>query len=87
MSSFTTDFTNYMNRFYGPSGVYPTAGRTKPLTHEEVSVAVLDILNTGHSWGGGDTFDREAVRDRLISQGIINPFPEASAKGITGALL
>jgi hypothetical protein len=70
-------FTNYINDFYGPRGIYKTEGRTTPLTESEVALATGIHIGEGKiSWGGGDTVDRESVRDILIRMNVINPFKD-----------
>jgi len=68
MESFN-DFINYCLDFYGAAGIYPENKRTK----EQVAYATtlyLDACNyyescdyEGMTWGGGDSLDRERVRD------------------------
>lgn len=84
---YLSQFTDYLNDFYGPNGIYSTDGRTTRLTMSEVKLAVALASERGHVFDTGDTFDREVVRDILIEMNIINPFPKATAEGITGALL
>ena len=65
------EFISYVLSFYGVTGIYPENKRTK----EQVSYATcmyLDAcsyyeanpdLQMGMTWGGGDSLDRERVRD------------------------
>tara|TARA_R100001463_G_scaffold30235_1_gene68746 strand:+ start:28 stop:285 length:258 start_codon:yes stop_codon:yes gene_type:complete len=74
-----TEFADYVWEFYSPnSDLYPI----KSLTIEDVFHAI-DIyfsrikeaesnngrwFNVTYSWGGGDTLDRERVRDIILEQ-------------------
>ena len=68
------EFLDYCESFYSPSHpdvLYPING----LTREELALATLNYLDlceiTGDkypNWGGGDTLDRERVREFVISR-------------------
>ena len=65
------EFIDYVLSFYGAAGIYPENKRTK----EQIAYATtlyLDAcsdyeanpdLQMGMTWGGGDSLDRERVRD------------------------
>jgi len=66
------EFLDYCESFYSPNHpdpLYPIDG----LTREELALATLNYLDVCESagdnypnWGGGDTLDRERVRDILV---------------------
>ena len=66
------EFLDYCMSFYNPyNGLYPIDG----LTREELALATLNYLDVCESagdnypnWGGGDTLDRERVREFVISR-------------------
>ena len=67
------EFINYCLDFYGVGGIYPENKRTK----EQIAYATTLYLDAcayyegledkdqyhGMTWGGGDSLDRERVRD------------------------
>ena len=67
------EFLDYCESFYSPNDpdpLYPIDG----LTRAELALATLNYLDlcesTGENypnWGGGDTLDRERVREFVIS--------------------
>ena len=67
-----TEFADYVWDFYSPkSDLYPIKG----LTIEDVFQAIFtykqrllkgDIEYAHYSWGGGDSLDRERVRDIIL---------------------
>ena len=67
-----TEFADYVWEFYAPnSDLYPIKG----LTIEDVFQAIFtykqrllkgDIEYAHYSWGGGDSLDRERVRDIIL---------------------
>lgn len=65
----TGTFRTYVADFYGPGGVYDMGA-----TESQIIAATTTYLDrcrtfdSGMSWGGGDSFDREHVRDILINQ-------------------
>ena len=64
------EFVNYVDSFYGQNDpLYPIEG----LTREELALATLNYLDlceegTHVTWGGGDSLDRERVRDLVIER-------------------
>ena len=68
------EFLDYCESFYSPNDpapLYPIYG----LTREELALATLNYLDLCESagdnypnWGGGDTLDRERVREFVISR-------------------
>ena len=66
------EFLDYCESFYSPSHpdvLYPIDG----LTREELALAVLNYLDlceegTHVTWGGGDSLDRERVRNFVIER-------------------
>ena len=66
------EFHDYCESFYSPSHpdvLYPIDG----LTREELALAVLNYLDlceegTHVTWGGGDSLDRERVRNFVIER-------------------
>jgi len=62
------EFLNYVESFYLPSHkdcLYPIPN----LTREEIALATLNYLDACDGdviiWGGGDSLDRERVRDTI----------------------
>lgn len=78
MSNFK-EFLDYCESFYSPTHpdvLYPIDG----LTREELALATLnyldlceDFFNNGVTWGGGDSVDRERVRDLVIERRATKP--------------
>ena len=70
------EFLDYCEMFYLPShpdALYPIDGLTRP----ELALATLNLLDlceegTHVTWGGGDSLDREIVRDLVINRMAIN---------------
>lgn len=62
-------FVDYVFKFYGPGEIYAEFFENKPVTREEVSLALkiieLKAPEHGHTIGY-DSFDRELVRDILL---------------------
>ena len=64
------EFLDYCESFYSPEHpdcLYPIDG----LTRQELALATLNVLDlceegTHVTWGGGDSLDRERVRDQVI---------------------
>ena len=69
------EFLDYVMSFYGDAdALYPI----DRLTREEVALAVLNYLDlceegTHVTWGGGDSLDRERVREFIISRRSVKP--------------
>ena len=69
------EFLDYVMSFYGDAdALYPI----DRLTREEVALAVLNYLDlceegTHVTWGGGDSLDRERVREIIISRRSVKP--------------
>ena len=67
-----TEFVNYVWDFYSPnSDLYPIKGLTKKDILQAFNTYVErfekgDLEYVHYSWGGGDSLDRERVRDILI---------------------
>jgi len=63
------DFVEYVDSFYNPvTGVFPIKGATV----KAITEAVKTYVGAGISsfvWGGGDSVDREFVRDIIIKNG------------------
>ena len=67
------EFVDYVWDFYNPqSDLYPIKGLTKEDIFEAFKVYQSRLFNAyfsdnlRYSWGGGDSLDRERVRDILI---------------------
>jgi len=60
------DFITYVESFYGnvPDAVYPIGASPKMII--AATSKYLNSLNDKTTWGGGDSLDRERVRDILI---------------------
>ena len=78
---FTLDeFVDYVWSFYGEHSdtIYPIKGLTKQDILDAVNVYQKRInvaesnngrwFNVSYSWGGGDSLDRERVRDIILDQ-------------------
>ena len=69
------EFLDYVMSFYGDDdALYPI----DRLTREEVALATLNYLDlceegTHVTWGGGDSLDRERVRDLIINRRATKP--------------
>ena len=65
-------FMSYVHSFYGDGSIYDfNKSDSKSggvLTDLEIYKAMELMLNTDHTWGGGDTLDREVVRDIMLAQ-------------------
>jgi hypothetical protein len=65
------EFAAYVKSFYGPSGIYADYfGHS--LTDFEIALGIgMYIERLRHvsnmTWGGGDSWDREQVRDIMLS--------------------
>ena len=72
------EFVNYVDMFYGTNDpIYPMMSQEtkQPLTKHDIMRATLnyiDMIQKGDlehvhwTWGGGDSLDRERVRDILL---------------------
>ena len=60
------DFIAYVEKFYGnvPDAVYPIGATPKMII--AATSKYIKSLNDKVTWGGGDSLDRERVRDILI---------------------
>lgn len=60
------DFVEYVDTFYNPfTGIYPIKGATVAVLTE----AIKTYINSGDNiWGGGDSVDRERVRDIILER-------------------
>ncbi len=68
ISAATATFRGYVKSFYGAGGVYDM-GATDQQIAEATTLYVGDLLRRDDiTWGGGDSLDRERVRDILINQ-------------------
>ena len=73
-----SQFINYVLDFYGQNGIYPLADpiiNNKFVERDDVLKAfkkykslleTARLLRTNYTWGGGDSLDRERVRDILL---------------------
>jgi len=60
----TDNFIAYMLTYYGKAGLYPIEG----ITPKIIKDAICEIsLRSIHPWSGGDSFDREAIRDYILA--------------------
>tara|TARA_B100000427_G_C15414991_1_gene553740 strand:- start:409 stop:648 length:240 start_codon:yes stop_codon:yes gene_type:complete len=61
------DFLAYVDSFYNEkSGLYPIKG----LTNDMIFTATLKYVSSqtkDYTWGGGDSLDRERVRDIILA--------------------
>ena len=74
-------FYDYVWGFYGKNGLYVLKKGTKYLTIFDLDKATKKLLlpKNKWKWGGGDSVDREAVRDILFKMG----YEVESAKRMT----
>ena len=70
-----SQFIDYVLDFYGKGGIYPLADpiiNNKFVERDDVLKAfkkykkLLDVDSSLITWGGGDSLDRERVRDILL---------------------
>lgn len=69
-------FVNYVNEFYNPeTGIYPIEGATVEVITKAIKTYIEGVFETeaiykegffGQTWGGGDSVDRERVRDIIF---------------------
>jgi hypothetical protein len=64
-------FVDYVYDFYGDGGLYNTFRGYAPVTKAEINTTTLNLVQTSYPWGGGDSMDREIVRDcMLVARGV-----------------
>jgi len=62
------DFVEYVDTFYNPeTGVFPIKGATIKVITEAIKTYIGEIVEET-TWGGGDSVDREFVRDIILEQ-------------------
>jgi len=62
------DFVEYVDTFYNPvNGVFPIKGATIKVITEAIKTYIGQIVEE-KTWGGGDSVDREFVRDIILEQ-------------------
>jgi len=62
------DFIAYVDSFYNAkSGVYPITGMTNEMVLDATKKYIAS-LNDQVTWGGGDSLDRERVRDIILEE-------------------
>lgn len=54
-------FYLYFNEFYGVNGIYSSGRRIS-------MVEIANAVSTLENWGGGDSLDREKVRDIIFTE-------------------
>ena len=70
------DFIAYVDSFYNEkNGIYPIKG----LTNDMIFTATLKYISSqteNYTWGGGDSLDRERVRDIILAdnKSLLNPY-------------
>lgn len=65
------DFVEYVDSFYNPvNGIFPIKGVTIKKITEAIKIYIVQ-LDAKPTWGGGDSADREFVRDIILEY-----FPE-----------
>ena len=68
------DFVEYVDSFYNPvNGIFPIKGVTLKKITEAIKIYIVQN-NDKFTWGGGDSADREFVRDIILEY-----FPECEA--------
>ena len=74
------DFVEYVDSFYNPvTGVFPIEGATIEVITKAIKTYIGGIRQAT-TWGGGDSVDREFVRDIILAQ---NPQCQVIAKEVT----
>ena len=63
------DFIAYVDSFYNEkSGIYPIKGLTNSMVIKGVQTYIAQIGESESlAWGGGDSLDRERVRDIILA--------------------
>jgi|MDSW01.2.fsa_nt_gb hypothetical protein len=60
------EFADYVYSFYGKGGIYENFFKTE-ITKEHITGAMIKyITHNPDCWGGGDSLDRERVRDIMF---------------------
>jgi arabinogalactan endo-1,4-beta-galactosidase len=60
------DFVEYVDAFYNPeTGVFPIKGATIEVITKAIKTYV-GAIHQATTWGGGDSVDRERVRDIIL---------------------
>lgn len=60
------EFVEYVDSFYNPvTGVYPIGGATVATITKAIDT-YLSSISDQETWGGGDSVDRERVRDIIL---------------------
>lgn len=60
------DFVNYVDEFYNEiNGIFPIKGLTVEMIVEAIKI-YLERIGIDEDWGGGDSIDRERVRDIIL---------------------
>lgn len=61
------DFIVYVDSFYNEKkGVYPIKGLTDTMILKATQ-KYITLQNKNYTWGGGDSLDRERVRDIILT--------------------
>ena len=67
ITNILVDFIAYVDSFYNEkNGIYPIKG----LTNDMIFTATLKYVSSqtkDYTWGGGDSLDRERVRDIILA--------------------
>ena len=68
------EFRDYVHKFYGKDAIYDL-GCGIPDIQEAILEYAVKCMDIADYWGGGDTVDRERVREILESKGFqeLNP--------------
>jgi hypothetical protein len=62
------DFVEYVDSFYNPvTGIYPIGGASVAVITKAIE-DYIDSLDRAEAWGGGDSVDREFVRDIILAK-------------------
>ena len=63
-------FADYVYSFYGEGGIYPIENLAMKHIYTAIGMYFARLLESGieTTWGGGDSVDRERVRDILINE-------------------
>lgn len=69
-------FKTYITEFYGPNGIYEHFFKPLGATEQEIDEAIakyIASLNNDTTWGGGDSTDRERVREIMLQARGLTP--------------